>query len=359
MTKNKFFKVSLLLSSLALILSGCSLSVNTGGNTGSSSTATDGGIFKSSNQGTSWAQKSLVQSVGRVRNFAGADIISLAVDPTDNKAIYAGSLGNGLFYSYDLGESWQVATSLGQITVNSVAIDSADKCTIYAASGNKIFKSSDCSRTWVNIYFDNDLNLKINTIAIDQENGRNIYLGNSRGDIIKSSDAGVSWRAINRFDSQVVKIIISPASAKVIFVGTASKGIYRSLDAGDNWQSLGDRLKAFNNSQHFRDLAIVGKEQTVTYLANNYGLLKSTNNGSDWTDIQLLTPEKEAVINALAVNPKNSAEIYYCTNTTFYRSLDGGKNWTSKKLPTGRTGVKLLIDPINPSIIYLAAKKIK
>ena len=51
--------------------------------------------------------------------------------------------------------------------------------------------------------------------------------------------------------------------------------------------------------------------------------------------------------------------IYYVTNTTFYRSLDGGINWSSNKLPTSRAGVKLLIDSKNPSIIYLAVRQIK
>ncbi|GAF89261.1 unnamed protein product, partial [marine sediment metagenome] len=46
-------------------------------------------------------------------------------------------------------------------------------------------------------------------------------------------------------------------------------------------------------------------------------------------------------------------------NTTFYRSLDSGENWTTKKLPTTRAGWKLLIDPDNPDIIYMGVRSIK
>jgi len=58
----------------------------------------------------------------------------------------------------------------------------------------------------------------------------------------------------------------------------------------------------------------------------------------------------------MAVNPQNTQEIYYVTNTTFYRSLDGGENWKTIKMPTSAIGWKLLIDPKEPNIIYLGIK---
>ena len=76
-------------------------------------------------------------------------------------------------------------------------------------------------------------------------------------------------------------------------------------------------------------------------------------------DIDLIIEKAKIKTNTIAVNPFSASEIYYATDTTFYRSLDGGKNWTSKKLPTSRAGFKLLIDPKSPSIIYLAVKQVK
>ncbi|PKM87849.1 hypothetical protein CVU83_02450, partial [Candidatus Falkowbacteria bacterium HGW-Falkowbacteria-2] len=77
-----------------------------------------------------------------------------------------------------------------------------------------------------------------------------------------------------------------------------------------------------------------------------------------WENIKLITPEKDAIINAVAVNPKNSQELFYVTNTTFFRSLDGGVTWTSKKLPTTRAGSDLLVDFNNPNIMYMGTLKI-
>ncbi|MDO8592422.1 MAG: YCF48-related protein [bacterium] len=356
----KKFKIIFLALMLTLVLSGCGLTVNTGSNIGvGAGGATDGGIYQSVDKGTTWQQKTLIQSVGASRSFASVDIASLAFDPGDSQAIYAGSLDNGLFFSYNSGDSWQIAASLGKISVAAIAIDPADKCVIYAAAANKVYKSADCNRSWSQAYFDNDLQAKITSLAIDSFSSANIFIGTSRGDIIKSSDRGLSWRVAGRLDSQVEKIVISPAGGKAVFAGTVSQGLFRSLDGGATWASLSDKLKNFGDSQRFRDLVMVKKEKTEIFLANNYGLIKSTDGGNAWSSIALLTPQQRARINTIAVNPNNTAEIYYATDTTFYRSLDGGKNWSAKKLPTNRAGWRLLLDQKNPSIIYLAAKSLK
>ncbi len=357
MPKNLSLKLFFLLPLVAVALSGCTLSFDTGTNT-SSGGATDGGVFESLNKGANWAQKTLIQGVNTRRSFSGIDIISLALDPSDNKAIYAGSILNGLFYSYDGAEGWQVATGLGKVTITGIAVDPADKCVVYAASDNKIFKSDDCSRTWTQVYFDNDLKAVVNALVIDHASSNNIFIGTSNGDIIKSSDKGASWRALDRFDSPVEKIVISPANQKIMFAGTTARGIFRSVNGGDTWEKLAGKLEAFDGSNRFRDLVMVKAEKPTVFLANNYGLLKSTDDGNTWSKIELLTAEEEAKIYSIAVNPDDAKEIYYTTGTTFYHSLDGGKNWIAKKLPTSRAGVKLLIDPKNSAIVYLAAKKV-
>lgn len=358
MFKNFNAKLVILLILAAVALSGCGLTVSTGSapaaGTGS---ATDGGVFKTLNKGLNWQQLASIQTVGQAQNFASMDIKALAMDPSDNQAIYAGSAANGMFYSYNGAASWQITQILGSIAVNDIAVDPKNKCVVYVASENKVYKSSDCSRTWLGMYFDNDPTVKINSLAIDYNNSNNVFIGTTRGEIIKSADAGASWRTLNRFNSAVNKIAINPANFRIMYVGTADKGVFRTIDAGASWASLANQLKAFDDISRFRDLAMAKEAKMDVFLATTYGLLKSTDDGNSWTKIELITPEKDATINAVAVNPANVNEIYYVTNTTFYRSLDGGKTWSSRKLPTNRTGAKLLIDPVNPSVLYLAAKK--
>ena len=94
----------------------------------------------------------------------------------------------------------------------------------------------------------------------------------------------------------------------------------------------------------------------MLFIATKYGLIRSSDAGKNWEQITLIPPDKEANINALAINPQNSKDIYYLTNTTFFRSFDNGKTWSTIKLPSSRAGWKLLIDPTQPNVIYIGVR---
>ena len=174
MPKKISFKIGFLFLLTILTLAGCSVNFKSGAGGGSG--AIDGGVYKSLDKGTTWLHKSAVLTVGAKKSIAELDIISLAFDPQDNKAVYAGSQGNGLFYSYDAGEGWQLAPNSANITITNIAVDPANKCVIYASSANRLFKSTDCSRTWSTVYFDTQLTVRISSLVIDYSNNNNYYL---------------------------------------------------------------------------------------------------------------------------------------------------------------------------------------
>lgn len=352
----KYLLFSLIVS-LAFATSGC-LSVKTGGNTNGS----DGGFFKSTDQGAHWVQQSAVLATGgALRGFSNVDAISLTMDPGDDKAIYFGSLENGLFYTYDQGESWQVVKSLGQVSVTDVAVDPKNKCVIYAAIGNKIFKSEDCSRTWSQIYFDNNQRVFITDISIDHYDSNIIYAGIDRGEIIQSRNAGEGWKTAYRSEGSIKKIEIDPTDSRTVYAATDKKGLFKSSDQGETWTRLDEFssfLKENKIGAEIMDMSLVPAEKNVVFVATFYGLLKSPDGGATWERIELIPPEKQAKINKLAVNPGNSKEIYYVTNTTFYRSIDGGESWATIQLPSTRAGWELLLDPQDSNLVYLGVRNI-
>lgn len=337
------------------ILSGCTLNLGFGGGP----KGPDGGVYKTTLKGETWQSKSLIPTTagrpGTINNF---DASVLVMDPSDNKALYYGTFENGLMYSYDGGDEWFPVVGLGRVTIKSVAIDPIDKCTIYVAIDNKVMKSEDCSRTWTQTYFDNELDLIVSSVVVDHYDSRNIYIGTSRGEIIASSDYGKSWRTLNRFDDEVIKVVVAPADSRVIFVATERKGLFRSMDRGGSWLSLESALESFPDANRFRDLYVSKVQPGFVLLANNYGLLKTINYGDDWTALQLITPEKEATINAAIVSEQDTKEIFYITNTTFYGTSDGGENWTTKKLPSTRSGWSLVADPKDINTMYLGVRHI-
>jgi len=337
------------------VLSGCTVNLGFGGG----SKGPDGGVFKTTTKGEAWDSKALVPTTsgrpGAINNF---DASVMALDPSDSKALYYGTFENGLMYSYDGGDEWFPVISLGRVTISALAVDPADKCSIYAAIDNKVMKSEDCSRTWTQTYFDNELDVKVSSIAIDGYDSRNVYIGTSRGEIIASSDYGKSWRTLNRFEDKVKKVVVAPADSRVIFVATERRGLFRTMDKGTTWISLEEALNEFPDANRFRDLYASKGQPGFVLLATNYGLVKTINYGDDWTALTLITPEKEATINAAIVSEQNSQEIFYITNTTFYGSSDGGANWTTKKLPSARSGWNLLADPKDINTMYLGVRNI-
>ena len=80
---------------------------------------------------------------------------------------------------------------------------------------------------------------------------------------------------------------------------------------------------------------------------------------SKWKDINLITPPGTVDIYSLAVNPKNGQEMFYGTDVTLYKTIDGGKSWITKKMPSSRAASALLINPDDPNIMYMGVKRVE
>ncbi|MFA5413002.1 MAG: YCF48-related protein [Patescibacteria group bacterium] len=346
----KIYFVFFLLAGLVLTGAGC-ISFSGGGTSG-----TDGGIFKSADKAENWGQKVAVAAV-QPGSLANVNVVSLVFDPADSKTMYLATAENGLFYTTDGAESWFTAGSLAGGRINAVAPDAKDKCNVYAAAGNKIFKTSDCTRSWQNIYVDTRADQAVTALAADSYTPSIIYAGLSGGDFLKSTDSGASWTVTKRFENQVMKILVNFYDTRIIYVGTQGRGVWKTTDGGANWTDLSEKLNQFDGARDYKNLILDFSKRDSLILASRYGLLRSSDGGSSWQAINLLTPPGSVDIYSLAANPQNGNEIYYGTTSTLYKTSDGGSKWVTKKLPTTRAATYLLVDPGNGSIVYLGTTR--
>jgi len=366
-------KVKLLSILLGLfLLSACSLNVKNNSTSGKDY----GGVFVSADKGDTWRQMPYIPTIsGTPGNISSIDINTMVMDPSDSKAVYLAMIEGGLYYTYNISNGWNKITSLpGDATVKDISIASKNKCVLFVAIDNKLHKSIDCGRTFTQVYFDNNTGVSVTAIAVDHYDNNIVYLGTSRGDVLRSLDGGNSWKAIQRLKDSIAKVIINPNDSRSVFVVTNKAGVHKFNTSGGatleeleqynntfddtNWTNYNDSLKEFNLGLNFKDLIYSSSDNSLL-LATDKVVLRSYDDGKTWTKLSLLTPEKDSSINDLAINPKNSQEIYYVTNTSFFRSSDGGSTWTVKSLPTIRAGVSLLIDFNNTDNIYLGVKKIE
>lgn len=341
----------------ALFLTGCVIKFNTG-------TSSDSGFYKTEDKGKKWEQSVELLNTGEGRSFfKNAQATFLRVDPEDPKALYMGSLEKGLFYTFNKAKGWQ-RTLTGKGVVYDLAIDPKNKCTLYTAVGNRVYKSDDCARNWYDIHLEGLPEQSIRAVAVDHYNNNKVYIGTSGGGIFKSFDFGGSWESIKRFKSSIKKIIINPKNTGKVYVATNSNGIFKSNDEGINWHSISNNIKdkdgkKYKNVDSYRDIEFDYTENDAIIYANKYGLFYSNNGGNAWDYIKLLTPPSSVNIYAVAINPNNNQEIYYATATAFYKTSDGGKEWTTESLPTSKVPIDILVDSDNNNNIFMTVRKIK
>ncbi len=113
------------------------------------------------------------------------------------------------------------------------------------------------------------------------------------------------------------------------------------------------------------DIAVDPQHPYVIYVGlSTGGVIKSTNNGTNWSP--LFDDQPALSIGAVAVAPSNPDIVWVGTGEPngrnssgwgdgVYKSTDGGKSWNMMGLADARHCARILIDPKNPDIVWVAA----
>jgi len=352
-------KKSLVLFSAMLFVlllggAGC-LSISTGGS--KVKTSGPAGMFVSVNQGDTWKQIASWPTTEGVKNISNVSVYKLIEDPSDTKAMYLATRANGLFYTYDDGKTWQHAEgALSTGFIYDVTIHPTNKCTIYASTGSRIYRTDDCSRNWTEVYRESRSGIRTVSLAFSQTSPYKIFAAESNGDVLQSFDSSNSWSILNRFKTNITDIITHPKNTRLMYIITRTNGIYRSYDAGSTWVNLKDKMSDFSGSSTYRRHFIDPDDANRIYWVSTYGILVSETAGDSWSAYDLITPPGSADIYGFAIDTKDHNNIYYTatigSRSTFYRSIDGGINWETKKLPTAQIPALLRVHPDHPEWVY-------
>lgn len=316
-------------------------------------TGPDGGVFKTADHGGTWAQKRVLIEGAKGVSIGDETIVTLAFDPQDHRTVYAGTQTRGLLMSLDGGDSWQSFAGLNKGRIESVAVDYKDKCTVYASQGNKIYKTTDCGRGWIQAWFDPKTDKVFTRLVVDWFNPTIVYAGTSEGDILKSTDAGANWLVSKRADAPVTGLALDPRDSRVVYAATQGDGVWKTQDGGNTWLPIKKQLSDFEGARRVTQIIPDPLKDNALYLVSKYGILVSLDQGEGWTAMSLTSPPNGVDIRALAVNPRNNQELQYVTPSALLISSDGGTTWTAKKLPSVRPPNALLVDPEEGGTLYL------
>ncbi len=324
--------------------------------TASTTKGPDGGMWKTIDGGKTWINKrALVNGAKVTADAAKLSVVDMVMDPQDNNTIYLATAENGLVYSLDAGDSWQVSRGLSTGRINAIAVDPKNKCTVYATRANEIFKTETCGRDWSRIYFYPRTDKTLSKLVVDWFNPTVLYAGTNDGDILKSTNSASSFEALKRIDgTRITSIVLDPRDSRNVFVATFGEGLWKSDNSGSTWIQIKKQFsEEFAEARRATQVVLDPKNSNILYIVSKYGIIRSDDQGATWKALNLVTPPNTSTINALAIDPNNSSHLIYTGPNTLVSSVDGGATWAAKKPPTTQVGSKLLIDPKSGDVVYL------
>jgi len=184
-------------------------------------TATNRGIFISSNAGTNWTET----------GFSQFNTGSMSISLTESDEIYTGTWSDGVYKTDIENFDW---TKVIEIPDNQIiwSVLSKDSCILIGGYG--IYYSPDLGINWARVdSFDNE----IYSLAVTDAGS---YIAGSNGKLYKSEDQGESWRLVFSETSDYFKDII--VNDSTIFAASRGQGVFVSIDDGENWQVSSDGL---------------------------------------------------------------------------------------------------------------------
>lgn len=263
-----------------------------------------GGIWKTTNGGNTWIDKS--------KDFPVLPISSFAMSASNENIIYAGtgehiaaflsSIGDGIFKSTDKGETWtQLSSTAGNSKfeiVTRIIVDPNNPDIVLASTTRNIW-GSDRDQT----------------------------------SIMKSVDGGTSWTELYTTTGAIEQLIASPNDFQILYASLYSKGVLKSTDGGNTWVLKNAGLLPYGRIE----LAIspvnpnklfASVEGTLTGTGSD--LHVSSDGGETWSvvDVSISSQAVDFLIgqghydNTILCDPFNENIVYY-GGVSLFRSTVG------------------------------------
>lgn len=116
---------------------------------------------------------------------------------------------------------------------------------------------------------------------------------------------------------RITTIDVVESNPKMMYVGAASGGVWKSENGGSAWRPVFDDQP----TQNIGAVAIQQSNPSVVWVGTGEG------------------------------NPRNSMNL----GMGIFKSLDGGRTWTHLGLEATKTIHRIIIDPMNPDVVYVGA----
>jgi len=319
--------------------------------------AASGGVWKTTNAGTTW--KPIFDDQGSY------SIGCVTLDPHDPLVVWVGSgennsqrsvgYGDGVYRSTDGGGTWENLGLKDSQHVGKILIDPRDSKTVYVAAqgplwnpgGDRgLYKTADSGKTWKKVLEISE-NTGVSDIAFDPRNPDVLYAvayqrrrhvwtlidGGPESAIYKSVDAGATWKKLTegmpKGDIGRIGIAVSPVAPDTVYATVESlakdSGFYRTTDAGAHWEKRGGYLST--SPQYYQEIFADPLNVDRVYAMDTF--LQVTNDGGA-TFSRLGESDKHVDNHAFWIDPTNHDHLINGNDGGVYESFDHAKTWNFK-----------------------------
>ena len=324
--------------------------------------AASGGVWKTTNAGTTWTpifDEEGVQSIG-----------DIALDPTNPDVVYVGtgeantrnsvSFGDGVYKSTDGGKSFKNIGLKDSEHIARILVSPKDPQRVYVAAighvygpsqERGVFMSQNGGERWENVLHIDDQHGAAD-LDLDPQNPNIVFAtmwrfqrkpwkfesGSEKSGLFRSQDGGRTWKKLEKGLPKLVGrmgVKLAPSNPRVVYVAVESDEgtIFRSEDGGDSFTNVSKDMNLVGRGFYYADLRVDPKDENRVY-AISFGLHVSTDGGKAWKP---LAPNGHGDYHAVWIDPQNPYRIWNGDDGGVAVSYDRGAKWTDvASLPLGQ-----------------------
>ncbi|MBV9773317.1 MAG: glycosyl hydrolase, partial [Gemmatimonadetes bacterium] len=327
--------------------------------------ATGGGVWKTTDGGTTW--KPVSDRSLRSSSSVGA----LAVCEANPDVVYAGMgetelrgnvmQGDGVYRSSDGGKTWSGVGLTETQAVSRIRVHPTDCDRVYvSALGHTygrnaergVFRTTDGGKSWSKTLFRGD-SVGAVDLALDPRDPQTLYAGlwevnrtpwslssgGAGSGIFRSTDGGATWTDLTRNAGLPagplgkIGISVSGANPRRVFAIVEAKegGVFRSDDAGATWTRVNDERKLRQRAFYYTRIYADPRDTATVYVLN-VNFWKSTDGGKTFKSIR--TPHGDN--HDLWIDAAEPRRMIQSNDGGANVTVNGGESWTEQDYPTAQ-----------------------
>jgi photosystem II stability/assembly factor-like uncharacterized protein len=287
---------------------------------------------------------------------------------------YMGATGGGVWKTTDGGTSWKPVGD-GQLkssSVGAIGISPSNPDIVYAGTGeseirgniiqgNGAYKTNDAGKTWTHIGLDDTQ--VISKIRVHPTNPDLVYVAafghhavpNPERGVFRSKDGGKTWEKILFRDDKTgaIELILDPNNPQVLYAalweayrnawemssGGPGSGLFKSTDGGDHWTEISRNPGLPKALLGKIGLSVSAADSSRIYAqieAEDGGFFLSDDSGATWKKVNERRDLRQRAFYYTRVyaDPKAKDTVYEL-NVNFMKSVDAGKTWKPIVVPHG------------------------